>query len=195
MKLKELYQTVSKSTGYKALLLKGPFQKNVFYLTQMSSLANILNRLKQFYSDLNATVQETERLLKDEPNLNNVFKMMSLIQRAKVDIALIKSTLAQADELEENMVKNKPSASCPGDPLKIVEGILKSKSISDVAELRRKAKAFGGLDGVVKCLIARTIDQFAKRYEDFKANVLKDLKVKEKKLKELEELAKLLSIS
>ena len=102
LKLERLYQMVSNSTGYKALVLKGPFQRNVFYLTQLSSLADILIiRLNQFYKDLNSSLVTVKGLMNEEPTLNVVYKIMSLIQRAKADLALIKMLLSQADQMKE----------------------------------------------------------------------------------------------
>ncbi len=193
--LEKLYNEVSSSTGYKALVLKGPFQRNVFYLTQLSSLADILTRLNQFYQDLDNSLSWIKKLMNEKPTLKVVFKIMSLIQRAKVDMALIKATLAQADQLEKSMVSNKPTVSCAEDPAKIIEGILNANSVSEVLKWRLEAKKQGGLDNVVKCLISKTVDEFSKNYQAYKEKLLKDLNNKEKEIKKLEELAKLLSIS
>ena len=40
-KLRSLYRSVSNSTDYKALILKRAFQKNVFYMSELSSLVDV----------------------------------------------------------------------------------------------------------------------------------------------------------
>ena len=194
-KLEKLYNEVSGSTGYKALVLKGPFQRNVFYLTQLSSLADILTRLDQFYQDLDNSLKTIKQLMKEKSTLKVVFKIMSLIQRAKVDIVLIKATLAQTDQMERVMVNSKLAVTCTSDPTKIIEGILNANSVNDVLKWRLEAKKQGGLDNVVKCLISKTIDEISKNYQQFKKKLQEDLSKKEKEIKNLEEMAKLLSIS
>jgi len=99
-KLKSLYQSVSNGTDYKALILKGAFQKNVFYMSELSSLVDVVLKINQLYGELNASLQTVKELLKEKPSLNVIFRIMDLIQRAKINIALIKSMISQADALE-----------------------------------------------------------------------------------------------
>ena len=58
------------------------------------------------------------------------------------------------------MMANKPAVLCLTDPTKIVEG-LNANSVSEVIKWRSEAQRRGGLDTVIKCLIAKTIDQFS----------------------------------
>ncbi len=193
LKLEQLYKQISGKTEYKYLLLKDPFQRNVMYLTKLSSLVDILTRLNKLYFELNSTLDELSRLVKERPTLGVVFKIMSLVQKAKVTIALLNNTLEQADKIERDMVKDKPIASCQGDPSSIINGILNSKDVLEIARYRREARECG-LDGVVKCLIAKVIDQVDARYKAFKDSLIKAIKIKEEQLKEYESIAKDLSL-
>ena len=183
LKLKAIYQQVSNSNDYKALLLKSPFQRNVFYFAHVSSFIKTLNQLKQFYLDLDTTIQLTEKMLEEE-SINNAFKILDLIHDAKIDISLIKTILNRADELIENMDKNRPSINCPEDPLKVIEDIVKTNDIRKI--LSYWSTENSGLDDVIKCLISQIIDEMSKNYKDFKTELLNDLAQKEEKLEELE---------
>ena len=187
-KLKQLYQQVSNSNDYKALLLKGPFHRNVIYFDNVSSFIKTLNRLKQFRSHLSMVTHEIERLHKEESNSSNVLKIIDLIQEAKIDIFLMKTILNRADELEENIAKNKPSTSCPEDSLKVIEDIVKTNDTRKI--LSYWSTENSSLDDVIKCSISQIIDELSKNYETFKSELLRDLVQKEEKLGELEKILK-----
>ncbi len=194
LELKLLYKRVSNSTSYKALILKSVFQKNVFYLTRLSSLANIISRLLQFYNDLEYSLNRVKLLMNERPSLRTVFELMSLLQRAKVDIALIKLTLNQAQKMEEEMISSKPVRSCK-NALKILKGILNSKNLRELIEWRKIAKERGGLDAVVKCAISSVIDELSKNFKTFAKLIDKRLMEYKEEIARLEEEVKLLNLS
>ena len=194
-KLKSLYQSVSNGTDYKALILKGAFQKNVFYMSELSSLVDVVLKINQLYGELNASLQTVKELLKEKPSLNVIFRIMDLIQRAKINIALIKSMISQADALERAMVRSRPATSCPGNASEVVYGILNAENVEEVVKWRKEAEKYGGLEVAVKCLIASSIEEISKDYREFRNFLERDLKIKEQELLKLEEVARLLSIS
>ncbi len=194
LELEQLYKMVSNSTSYKALILKNVFQRNVFYLTQLSSLASIISRLLQFYDDLEYSLNRVKVLMNEKPSLRTVFELMSLLQRAKVDVALIRLTLTQAQKMEEKMVSSKPAQSCK-DAMKILKGILNSKNLRELIEWRKKAKEYGGLDAVVKCAISEVIDRISSNFGKFARMINKKLKVYDEEIARLEEEVKLLNLS
>jgi len=194
LELEQLYKIVSNSTSYKALILKNVFQRNVFYLTQLSSLASIISRLLQFYNDLEYSLNKVKVLMNEKPSLRTVFELMSLLQRAKVDIALIRLTLMQAQKMKEKMVNSKPAQSCK-DAMKILKGILNSKNLRELIEWRKKAKEYGGLDAVVKCAISEVIDRISSNFEKFAKMVDERLKTYNEEIARLEEEVKLLNLS
>ena len=140
-------------------------------------------------------MRAVKELLKEKLSLNVIFRIMDLIQKAKINIALIKSMISQADALERAMVKNRPVASCPGNASEVVYGILNAENVEDVIKWRKEAEKYGGLEAAVRCLIASTIDEVSKGYREFRNSLERDLKLKEQELLKLEEVARLLSTS
>jgi len=194
-RVKQLYQQILNDKDYKALFLKGPFHRNITNLTQMSSLIVMLTRINQFYQDLKNTLEKAKDLVNKEPTLNVMLKTMNLIQRARMDIDFIKMTLNQADQVKEDMTKLKPVvAYCYGDPLRMIEDLLKINDVKELLKLWFGSK-YSNIDNDIKCLISQTIDEIVKNYESFRSELLNDLAQKEKTIAELENKAKMLSIS
>ncbi len=66
--LTKIYNKVSQSSGYKATLLKGPFQSNIAYLPTMAQLNDMYRRFITFENDLKESIDEFKLLLVKEPN-------------------------------------------------------------------------------------------------------------------------------
>lgn len=164
-------------------------------MTKLSSLVDILSRLNKLHYELKSTLKELNELVKEKPTLEVVFKIMSLVQKAKVTLALLNNTLKQADEIEREMVLGKPASSCPKDPYSIIEGILNSNNVLEIAKYRKEAQEYGGLEGVVKCLITKTIDQVDSNYKKFREELLKDIMNEKEQLKKYEDIVKYISLS
>jgi len=195
LKLKELYQTLSKSTGYKATVLKGPFQANIAYLATLAQFGDLYSRLESFRSELKASLSQFEKLMNEQPTFENVYAMMNLIQKAKVDLAMLKNTLAQMEQIVKEMKASLPAVSCDYEKAKeIVEGILKASKIKDIIAYREEAAKMGGLDKVVKCLIKWTMLETVKEFQKMDKSLKAEINEYQSKVSEYEKLVSLLSV-
>ena len=190
-----IYNEVSKSSGYKATLLKGPFQSNIIYLATLAQLNDVYNRFNMFKQELIQSITELKELMKKEPTFDNVYKMMNLVQRCKVDLAMMKSTLQQMKQIVEEMKASIPAVTCDYKKAKeIILGILNAKTIEEIVKYRLEASKMGGLDKVVKCLFKYTMEKTIKDFTEFEEKAKKELNEYGSKLKEYEMIVKLLSV-
>ena len=190
-----IYNEVSKSSGYKATLLKGPFQSNIIYLATLAQLNDVYNRFNMFKQELIQSITELKELMKKEPTFDNVYKMMNLVQRCKVDLAMMRSTLQQMKQIVEEMKTSIPAVTCDYKKAKeIILGILNAKTIEEIVKYRLEASKMGGLDKVVKCLFKYTMEKTIKDFTEFEEKAKKELNEYSSKLKEYEMIVKLLSV-
>ncbi len=191
----KIYNEVSNSLGFKAILLKAPFQRNVLYLSTLERLNNLYNKLLSFNKDLSKTIERLRDLSEERPTFKNVYEMVSLVQRAKVDIAMKLNTLKEMGELVKEMEASVPSVSCePNKAKEIILGILNAKTIKEIAKYRAEASKMGGLDAVVKCLIKKAMLDSMKRYEELKVTVENELRRYMSEVKKYEAILKYLSV-
>ncbi len=191
----EIYEKVSNSSGFKAMILKGPFQRNVLYLSTLERLNDLYNKLISFNRDISRAIRRLRELSNEQPTFKNVYEMMNLVQRAKVDIVMKMNTLKEMEELVEEMRASLPSVSCnPEKAKEIILGILKAKTIREIAKYREEASKLGGLDAVVKCLIKNAMLDAIKKYEKLKVEVEGELKLYINEIKGYEAMLKYLSV-
>ncbi len=193
--LERIYEEVSKSTGFKAIILKAPFQRNVLYLSTLERFNDLYNKLLAFDNDLSSVIQRLQEITNGKPTFNNIYKMMGLVQRAKVDIVMKANTLKEMGHLIEEIRGSMPAVSCnPNKARKIILGILSANTIKEVVRYREEASKMGGMDAVVKCLIKNTMMNVIKKYEEVKAKVDSELRLYESEVKEYEAMLKYLSV-
>jgi len=136
-----------------------------------------------------------KELLYEQPTFDNVYALMNWVQKAKVDMAMMNSTLSQMVKVILDMRNQLPVANCNATKAKeIIKGILDAKAIEDIVNHMAIAKKMGGLDTVIKCLIKdamkKTIAEFWKFYSKEKIEMVKLTK----ELKEYEKLPKSLKV-
>ena len=195
VELSQIYSEVSKSTGYRATLLKGPFQSNIIYLATLAQLEDLYKRFETFHQEFIMSAKKLKELLRQEPTFDNIYNMMNLVQRCKVDISMMKNTLNQMIQTVEEMKASIPLLSCDYQKAKeVILGILNAKIIEDIVKYRSEANKMGGLDEAVKCLFKYTMEETIKGFQNFEKEMLGKLNNYEMQLKKYEEIVKLLSV-
>ncbi len=121
--------------------------------------------------------------------------MMDLVQKVKVNLAMMNSTFNQMKQIVMKMKKEMPSVSCnPQQALKIINGILSATKIVDIIKYREEARKMGGLDKVVKCLFKDAMEKTIAEFEKLSKEIQKELKEYKAILKKYEESVSLLSV-
>ncbi len=195
MRLENLYQEVSKSTGYKASVLKGPFQRNIRYLTDLAQVSDLLTRTTNLIEEAELLLNKTDSMLRKEITFDVIYGSMGLVQKAKVDLVIANNTIAQLERLIGTMEANKPAASCEySKALKLTKEVLSAKNALEMYNIMMKIKKMGGLDYLVKCLISGTIDEIAKGFKVFKQSMAQRLNDDWEKANMYEKIVKELSL-
>ncbi len=166
LKLKALYDEVSRRKDFNALILKPYFQKNIQYIIDLARLEDLLGRVGALTEEVSKLINATKDALSQKPSFDNIYAAMGFLQKAKVDIALIESSLAQVDKLVGELRGSLPSTTNCNSTLavQIIKGILNAKSALEAYEWKLRSRSMGGLDGAIRCIIKSAMLEVINRY-------------------------------
>ncbi len=165
--LKELYTEVSQSPEYKASFLKKPFMKNIKYLSELSSLEDLVTRITGLLQDFDNSYNKIMRLFNEPPTYANVYAIINLAQRARMDYNMLLNVYDELKNRLNNIVTIQPSVECPKNSFVLVEKMLRANSIEEFAKIRAQVKKLGGIDKVVLCIIKESLIRTINVYKNY----------------------------
>ncbi|UXD21349.1 hypothetical protein IPA_03250 [Ignicoccus pacificus DSM 13166] len=200
IKLTKLYDTISKSTGYKATLLKAPFQRQIAYISALSNFASLAKRLYLLLGEAKDNINKAEQLLQKQPTFKNAFEFMNLVQKAIVNLNLANDVLKRLEAQVNTLKASMPSIDCTtlktelGDPIELTYKVLNATTMLELIQIRKELEKYGGIDALAKCVIKETIQETIALWNQKKVELMNEIAKLKAQAEELNQYVKYLSV-